>query len=184
MIRARIIARLAVALGMAFSTFGYSSCVFKSGDGSVIGGGDGDAGGATFSTTLALRDSSGSTTTSFVMGEPIRFDLEVLNRSNRAQNLQFPDGQIYDIYVLASDSSQVLWRWAEDQAFPQVATTLSFPPNSSKAYLVEWNAALSDGSQLPAGNYRARGIIVSSDFMGDHLATSELTSPLVNFTVR
>ena len=185
-VRGLMIARLALTLGMAFCTFGYSACVFKSGDVSGVGSGnDGDViGGAIFSTTLTLRDSSGTATTSFVMGEPIRFDLEVLNRTSREQNLQFPDGQIYDIYVLAANSSQVLWRWGADKSFPQVVTTLSFPPNSSKAYLVGWNAVLSDGTQLPAGSYRARGIMVSGDFMGDPLATGELASPLVNFTVR
>ena len=180
-----MIARLALTLGMAFCTFGYSACVFKSGSGTSIDDGDGGpVGGATFTTTLTLRDSSGTATTSFVMGEAIRFDLEVLNRTNREKNLQFPDGQIYDIYVLASDSSQVVWRWAEDKSFPQVVTTLTFPPNSSKLYSVAWNAVLSDGTQLPAGNYRARGILVSGDFMGDPLAPGELASPLVNFTVR
>src|SRR5688572_29093610 len=185
-VRAQMIARLALALGMAFSTFGYSSCSFRSGDGALPGTDDDDEiiGGATFTTTLTLRDSSGTATTRFVMGEPIHFDLEVLNRTSREVNLQFPDGQIYDIYVLASNSSQVLWRWAEDKSFPQLVTQLSFPPDSSKLYAVGWNAALGDGTQLPAGSYRARGVIVSGDFTGDPLAPGELVSPLVNFTVR
>jgi hypothetical protein len=129
-----MIARLTLAVGMAFCTFGYSACVFKSGD-SVggVGGDDGDdIGDATFSTTLTLRDSSGVATTSFVMGEPIRFDLEVLNRTNRTVSLEFPDGQIYDVYVFPANSNQVLWRWAADKSFPQVVTEVSFPPNSSK----------------------------------------------------
>jgi len=192
--RVRMIARLAVtvgtALGMAFCTFGYSACVFKSGSGTGGGIGDGGGddggvvGGATFSTTLTLRDSSGVSTSSFVMGEAIRFDLEVLNRTNRTVSLQFPDGQIYDIYVFAGNTNQVLWRWGADKSFPQVATELTFPPNSSKAYLLGWNAVLADGTQLPVGSYRARGIIVSTDYMGDPLASGELASPLVNFTVR
>jgi hypothetical protein len=182
-----MIARIGVAVGIAFCTFGYSACVFKSGDTSG-GGGSGDDGGviddATFSTTLILRNSSGVATTSFVMGEPIRFDLEVLNRTNRTVNLQFPDGQIFDLYVFPANGSQVLWRWAADQAFPQVVTELSFPPDSSKAWQVSWNAALADGTQLPVGSYRARGVIVSSDFDADPLAPDELASPLVDFTVR
>lgn len=181
-----MIARLAAAVGMAFCTFGYTACAFKSGD--TTGGGSGDdggvIGGATFSTTLTLRNSSGVPTTSFVMGEPIRFDLEVLNRTNRTVSLQFPDGQIYDVYVFPANSNQVSWRWAEDMAFPQVVTELSFPPNSSKAYLVGWDAVLADGTQLPVGNYRARGVIVAGDFGGDPLAPDELASPIVNFTVR
>ena len=181
-----MIARLTMAVGMAFCTFGYSACVFKSGD-SVggVGGDDGDdIGDATFSTTLTLRDSSGVATTSFVMGEPIRFDLEVLNRTSRTVSLEFPDGQIYDVYVFPANSSQVLWRWAADKSFPQVVTEVSFPPNSSKAYILGWNAVLADGTQLPVGEYRARGLFVSSDTEADPLSPNELASPVVNFTVR
>jgi len=183
---ARLIGTVCIALALAFCTFGYTACAFKSGSGTDGGSSDdgGVIGGATFSTTLTLRDSSGVATTSFVMGEAIRFDLEVLNRTARTQSLQFPDGQIYDVYVFAANGTQVLWRWAADKSFPQVATSLSFPPNSSKAYLLGWNAVLADGTQLPVGNYRARGIIVSTDYLGDPLASGELASPLVNFTIR
>jgi len=187
-----MIARLAMSVGitlsLAFCTFGYSACVFKSGSGSGADGGSSDDGGvigdANFSTTLTLRDSSGVATTSFVMGEAIRFDLEVLNRTDRTVILQFPDGQIYDLYVFAANTNQVVWRWAADKSFPQMTTQLTFPPNSSKAWLVGWDAVLANGTQLPVGSYRARGIIVSSDYMGDPLAPGELASPIVNFTVR
>jgi len=180
-----MIARLMAAVGMAFCTFGYTACAFKSGD--TVDGDNGDGGGiggATFSTTLTLRDSSGVPTTSFVMGEVIRFDLEVLNRTSRTVSLQFPDGQIYDFLVYRADSTQVLWRWGADKVFPQVVTELSFPPNSSKAYLVSWDAVLPDGTQLPVGSYRARGTIVSSGPPGDPVEPDELASPFVNFTVR
>jgi len=183
---AHMIARIAATIGIAFCTFGYSACAFKSGSDPDSGSGDG--GGviddATFSTTLTLRDSSGVATTSFVMGEPIRFDLEVLNRTSRTVSLQFADGQIYDLYVFAGNTNQVVWRWAADKAFPQVSTSLTFLPDSSKTWLVSWDAVLADGTQLPVGSYRARGVIVSSEYTGDPLAPGELASPLVNFTVR
>ena len=178
-----MIARIGITVGIAFCTFGYSACVFKSGDDGTDDGAD-IIGSPTFSTTLTLRDSSGVATTSFVMGEPIRFDLEVLNRTSRTVSLQFPDGQMYDVYVFPADSPQILWRWGADKAFPQVVTELSFPPDSSKAWLLDWNAALADGTQLPAGNYRARGYLVSTDFDTDPLRSDELASPVVHFTIR
>ena len=49
-------------------------------------------------------------------------------------------------------------------AFPQVPTQLSFEPYSSKTYSVLWSGVLSDGTQLPAGNYRAQGMLVFDDF--------------------
>ena len=42
-------------------------------------------------------------------------------------------------------------------AFTQVPTQLTFAPLSTKSYSVTWNGVLSDGTQLPAGNYRAQG---------------------------
>ncbi len=116
----------------------------------------------TFSTTLVLRDSAGVATTSFVFGESIQFDLEGRNLSALSVTLSFPDAQIYDFVVLDSDSARVRWRWSDDMAFPQVPTQLRFEPYSSKAYSVLWNGVLSDGTQLPAGNYRAQGMLVST----------------------
>ena len=138
----------------------------------------------TFHTTLTLRDSNGTETSSFVMGEPIRFDLEVLNQTNQPVTLQFPDAQIYDFYVFDVGTNHLRWRWSANMAFPQVSTHLTFTPNSSKAYNVGWNGVLTDGTQLPAGNYLARGVMVADSYPGDPLATNELASDLVNFTVR
>ena len=56
--------------------------------------------------------------------------------------------------------------------------------NSSKLYSVGWDGVLSDGTQLPAGSYLARGIFVADGYTGDPLAANELASDLVTFTVR
>ena len=181
----RMMARLLLVIGAALVTFGYSKCVFVSGDGSGVAGSSSGSGfGNDFATTLVLRDSSGSATNSFVMGEPIRFDLEIQNGSNLSATLRFPDGQIYDFYVLDATGSRVRWRWSEGMAFTQTPTELSFAPYSTKAYSVTWNAVLADGSQLPAGNYRARGVITSNDFLGDPLVDGDLVSNMVSFAVR
>lgn len=179
---ARIIARLAGIAAIALCTFGYTSC--SVGDSSEFPGDDDDIGGGSFRVTLMLRDSYGVATTSFVMGEPIRFDLEVLNRRPRRASLQFADGQIYDVHVYAADGSQVLWRWGADKAFPQVVTTLEFLPDSSKLYSVQWDGVLPDGTQLPAGSYRARAVVVANDPSDGPTTSGGLVSPFVNFTVR
>lgn len=169
-----MMARLTMGVGAALLTFGYSSCTFVSNTGGT-GGSSGSGFGASFSTTLVLRDSSGSSTASFVMGEPIRFDLEIQSRSTQSTTLQFPDSQIYDFEVLDAAGSGVRWRWSDGMAFTQVPTQLSFASLSSKSYSITWNGVLSDGTQLPAGNYRARGTIVSGD---------PQDSNLVSFSVR
>src|ERR1044071_3187036 len=181
----RMMTRLLLVLGAALLTFGYSRCVFISGDGGAVAGSSSGSGfGNDFSTTLVLRDSTGSSSTSFVMGESLRFDMEIQNRSNLSATLRFPDGQIYDFYVLDATGSRVRWRWSDGMTFTQTPTELTFAPYSTKAYSVTWNAVLADGSQLPAGNYRARGVITSNDFLGDPLVDGDLVSNMVNFAVR
>jgi hypothetical protein len=180
----RMMARLLVVIGAALVTFGYTKCVFVSGDGAgLVSSSSGSGFGDDFSTTLGLRDSTGSTS-SFVMGEPIRFDLEIQNRTNRTSTLQFPDGQIYDFFVLDAAGSRVRWRWSDGMSFTQAATQLTFSPYATKAYSVTWNGVLADGTQLPAGSYRARGVIVSDLFNGDPLVDGDMVSNLVFFTVR
>lgn len=177
--------RLLLIIGASLVTFGYSKCVFVSGDGSAVGSSSGGPGfGNDFATSLVLRDSTGSTNTSFVMGEPIRFDLEIQNRSNLNDTLQFPDSQIYDFYVLDAAGSRIRWQWSDGMTFNPGSTQLTFAPYSTKAYSIAWNGVLADGTQLPAGNYRARGVIVADQFGGDPFVDGDLVSNMVLFTVR
>jgi hypothetical protein len=178
--------RLLLVVGACVLTFGYSKCVFVSGDGGGGGhAGDGRGGfGNDFSTTLVLLDSTGTATTRFVMGEPIRFDLEIENLAGRAATLQFPDAQIYELYVFDAADDRLRWRWSEGMVFAQVSTQLAFAPRSTHSATVTWDGVLADGTQLPAGQYRARGVIVAEDFSGDPLDPGELGSELVDFTVR
>ncbi|HET9473745.1 MAG TPA: BsuPI-related putative proteinase inhibitor [Steroidobacteraceae bacterium] len=183
-LRTRIIARLALIVGIGLVTAGYSKCVFVSDTGGTTGGGDPIGGGVgSFSTTLVLRDSAGVATTSFVFGEPIRFDLEARNQSAQVNTLSFPDAQIYEFLVFEDNSSLVRWRWSENMAFEQLPTQLRFEGYSSKSYSVLWNGVLGNGTQLPPGNYRAQGMLVSND-ASDPITAGDLDSPLLSFTVR
>jgi hypothetical protein len=183
-----MIARLALVVGIGLVTAGYSKCVFVSNTGgTTVGVVGGDGSGSivgTLSTTLVLRDSVGVATTSFVFGEQIRFDLEARNQSAQVVTLTFPDAQIYDFVVFDSDSERIRWRWSDNMSFPQVVTQLRFEPYSSKAYSVLWNGVLSDGTQLPPGNYRAQGLLLFDESASDPVAAGDGASALVNFTVR
>jgi len=189
-IRTRIMSRLALA-GLCLGILGYSRCTFVSDPGgttcgySSCGGTSGGGGyNGNYVTTLILHDSTGDTSNSFVFGEPIRFDLEIQNNDNMASSLTFPDAQIYEFYVLDAGVNRTRWRWSEGMSFTQQVTTLNFAPYASKAYSVVWNGVLSDGTQLPPGSYRARGVIVAGSFGYDPLASNDLGSNIVNFTVR
>lgn len=145
---------------------------------------DPDGPETTFVTRLALFDSTGTRTSAFVFGEPIRFELEVTNISSHRVHVQFDDAQLYDFVVVDSGTSRVRWQWSDDQAFAQVAQELTFEPGSSRTFTVVWYGQLADGSQLPVGNYQARGVMVFDEFFGDPFAGSEMASALQPFTVR
>lgn len=186
MFRAGMMSRIALASLCLLTLAGASKCVFISTDDNDD---DDDGGGQViehddFVTTLVLRDSAGTPATSFVMGESIRFDLEVRNTSGHLITLSLPTTQVYDFYVLEPVLTNIRWRWSEGMSFPQVVTPLDFPVNSSKSYSVTWSGVLSDGTQLPVGSYRARGVIVVNNFLSDPLVSSPLGSNIVNFTVR
>jgi hypothetical protein len=175
--------RLLWVLGASLLACGYSKCVFVSGDG-ADGAGDGSGFGNHFATTLVLHYSWGAANTCFVWGEPIGIDVHIANLDERTASLQFADAQVYDFYVFDAADSRVRWRWSAGMAFDPAVTRLSFPPRSTRSYSVTWNGVLADGTQLPAGQYRARGVIVAEDFSGDPLDPGELGSELVDFTVR
>jgi len=177
-----MMARLALA-GLCLCTLGYSRCTFVSDTGGTVGGG-GTIGGGSYTTTLILRDSTGAPATSFVFGESIRFDLEIQNNANQPATLTFPDGQIYDFYVLEPTVNRVRWRWSDGMNFTQMTTSISFASYGSKAYSIVWSGVLGNGTQLPVGSYRARGVIVAGNFNNDPLMSSDLGSNIVNFTVR
>jgi hypothetical protein len=188
-LRAGMMARLALTGAICLVTFGYSKCVFVSDTGgtgivSSSSSGGPPINGATFQALLGLRDSTGALTNNFRFGESIRFDLEVRNRTGQTVNLVFDDAQIYDFVVLDAFTNRVRWRWSGGMAFAQVQTELTFDPYSSKAYSIVWSGVLGDGTQLPPGDYRARGALVFDEFAGDPLAPNDMASPIVDFTVR
>jgi hypothetical protein len=185
-IRFSMMARLAAFVGIWLVTTGtVAFCSFQSGPGAGLGPGvPVTPGRDTFRATLLLRDVSGVVTDDFVFGEQIRFDLTIENRTDREMRVQFPDAQTHDFLVVDNGTQRIRWQWSDGQAFAQVATELVFAPNESKTFTVLWNGVLSDGTQLPPGNFQARGLMVYDGYETNPLAPSDFSSPLVPFRVR
>jgi len=186
--RGSMMARLALLVGISLVTMGnVAFCSFNSGPAGgtgVPGGPNGPGGNDNFRSTLVLRNVSGVETSSFVFGEAIRFDLAVENRTARQLRLSFPDAQTTDYLVVNQGTTQIRWTWSEGQSFAQVPTELVFEPYSTKSFSMTWNGNLSDGTNLPPGDYQARGLMVFDGYETNPLAPSELAAPLVSFTVR
>ena len=185
--RGSMMARLALLGGICLVTSGnVAFCSFNSGPagGTGLPDPDGPGGNDSFRSTLVLRNVSGVETSSFVFGEPIRFDLAVENRTDRQLRLSFPDAQTTDYLVVNQGTTQIRWMWSEGQSFAQVTTELVFEPYSTKSFSMTWNGNLSNGTNLPPGEYQARGLMVFDGYETNPLAPSELAAPLVPFTVR
>jgi hypothetical protein len=176
-----MMARLAVLVGIWLATAGYTSCTFRSGTDprpdppDVVD---------PFGSSLTLRDVNGVETRSFVMGEPVRFDFEIVNLTSERQTVQFADGQDHDFVVVNNGTSQIRWKWSQNMAFTQATTELIFEPNASKTFTLYWPGTLADGTPLPAGSYQARGSLVFDGFRANPLASNSMGSELESFTVR
>jgi hypothetical protein len=186
--RGSMMARLGLLVGMSLVTMGnLAFCSFNSGPGGgtgLPGEPDGPGDNDSFRSTLVLRNVSGVETSSFVFGEAIRFDFTVENRTARQLRLSFPDAQTTDYLVVNQGTTQIRWTWSEGQSFVQVTTELVFEPYSTKSFSMTWNGNLSNGTNLPPGDYQARGLMVFDGYETNPLAPSELAAPLVPFTVR
>jgi hypothetical protein len=181
--RDSMMARLALLVGICAVTMGtYSSCSFNSGSSSGDAGTPGE--NDTFRSTLVLRNVSGVETSSFVFGEPIRFDFAVENLTGRQMRIPFPDAQMTDYLVVNQGTTQIRWTWSEGQDFAMAATELVFEPYATKSFSVTWNGNLSDGTNLPPGTYQARGLMIFDGYETNPLAPSEFAAPLQAFTVR
>jgi intracellular proteinase inhibitor BsuPI len=176
-----MMARVAMLVGIWLATAGYTSCSFRSGTDPRP---DSPDYVDPFGSSLTLRDVNGVETRSFVVGEPVRFDFEIVNLTNQRQVVQFPDGQDHDFVVVDNGTSQIRWKWSQNMAFTQATTELTFEPNASKTYTLYWPGTLADGTQLPVGTYQARGALVFDGFRANPLAPNQMGSELETFTVR
>ena len=105
---------------------------------------------------LMLRDRFGQESTTYVQNEPIEFVLTGTNDTDRTIILNYTSSQQYDLYVETSTGNE-LWRWSEDKLFAPVVSGLTFLPGETKSVSFLWNQKLADDSNLPTGDYVAKG---------------------------
>jgi hypothetical protein len=185
--RASMIARL-LALGVVMLVSSGSQFSCTTGDTSLLDRDDdlGSGDGATFSTTLVLRDSSGTAKSSFDEGELITLELTVRNRTDQPQTVNLATTQATDFFVFRDDEDELLWNAGHGTAAPAVVTPLNFAANETKVVSLAWNQEIPDGTFLPPGSYDARGAVMAVGVFapaGDPLSPHELASNLREFTV-
>jgi hypothetical protein len=178
-----MMARLALLVGVVFTTAGAQYSCNSDGNG-LITNRDLDSGdGPTFSTTLVLRDSAGAETYRFTSTELITFELTVRNRTDKPVTLQMPSSAGAEFLAFTAGGSSPLWRSNELKDFPAVVTQIAFQPNESRVFELDWTQELSDGTFLRRGRYEARGVLADIGFPANPLASHELGSNLRLFTI-
>jgi hypothetical protein len=178
-----MMARLALLVGIVFTTAGAQYSCSSDGTG-LITNRDIDSGdGPNFSTTLVLRDSAGMESYRFSRTELITFELTVRNRTDKPMTLQMPSSARAEFLVFTEGGNSPRWRSHDGQTFPAVITPLEFQPNESKVFEVDWNQELRDGTFLGRSRYEARGVLANVGFPANPLASHELGSNLRVFTI-
>jgi hypothetical protein len=110
-----------------------------------------------FETRLALKDAAGKETTAIPAGAPITLVVTVRNRADAPRTLTLPTSQTHDCIVFADERE--VWRWSAGRVFAQVLTELTLAPGETRAFSVAWSARDRAGAPLPAGRYRAVGLV-------------------------
>jgi hypothetical protein len=102
----------------------------------------------------------------------VTLTLTAVNRSNAAVVLPFATSQKYDFEVRRGE--QVMWQWSHDRAFAQVLTQTRIPPGEAVTFREKWNLRSNAGEPVPAGEYRARGILTVQGTKDRPAATAPL----------
>ena len=189
MVNGSMIARLVLLGAAALITMGsQSSCSFGDDGGKLVvgdpGGGTGTNTGPTFQTTLALKNSSGTTTGQFHRGELITFELTVLNRSDAPITLHFPSlGGYADFKVYDRGTDNQRFDWLANKLFAAVVTDLTFEAHGSHTFTGTWDWVDTGGTMVPAGSYEAQGLWISVPDPARPLTPEDTQSPRVAFRV-
>ena len=175
-------ARLAVLVGIVFTTAGAQYSCNSDGTGSISNRNFDTGHGSTFVTTLVLRDSANVATDQFSRSDLIQFELTVRNQTSREVKLEIGQPQ-RDFLVFDNGADMPRWRYTTGLTVTAEGIVLTFAPRETKVFTLTWNQELLDGTFLPAGRYEARGLVTKIGFPGDPLASDELFSDFRPFTV-
>lgn len=174
MIGRRVLAVFALmAAGLGATS---SSCQF--------GDSDGSGSGPSFVTDLTLRNASGETSESFDRGERIELVLTVRNRRDTPVTVQFPSARTSDFLVVRENSSSIVWKWSTGRDFAPVETEIDFAAGETRTFRVSWDQTDSNGAQVGAGTYEARGVLVYEGFDSNPLGSHQMASTLERFAIR
>ena len=94
-------------------------------------------------------------------GAPVPIVLRVENVSPRPVELYLRGRTIaFDVVVARADGG-VVWRRLEDEVIPAVVQVRALAPNETLELRAEWDQRTARGAAVPAGEYVARGLLLT-----------------------
>lgn len=111
-----------------------------------------------FTSTLVIKNQAGQEISEFLPGQAIFFESRVTNNGSSAVTLTQADGcpQIrFEVYNDA-DAPNIVWGSLDGTACTQALTPVTFAPGETKVFPAQWDQALCDHHQAPAGQYTVR----------------------------
>lgn len=108
---------------------------------------------------LLLKDRFEQNSNTFVQGEDITFFLSVTNNGTGDALLNFSNSQQFDFYIQSSSGTET-WRWSEDKTFTTALTELPIAIGETVEISQVWDQTLSEGENIPVGNYTAFGSLL------------------------
>jgi hypothetical protein len=88
---------------------------------------------------------------SYALGQAVKINFVIENRTNQEMAIRFPSGQHYDIWV--QKDGKEIWRWSRGKFFIQAFTSLTLKPGERKTFAETWKQVTNEGKQVPPGAY-------------------------------
>lgn len=90
----------------------------------------------------------------FESGEPIALNLLVTNCTDSKKTRRYRDARRYEFSVESVKSTyEEVWRWPEQEAFPQMVGEETYQPGETRRYRVVWDQTNQKGEQVEPGLY-------------------------------
>lgn len=92
------------------------------------------------------------------LGETVRLEIEVRNRSNRPIELTLQGRPAYDFVITTRDGVEV-WRWSRGQISQDVSRVVKLYQRDRLGLAAKWDQLNNDGKPVPSDVYWVRGIL-------------------------
>lgn len=104
---------------------------------------------------LHLEMTAKTDRTRYVIGEPIRIEMQVKNLLDKSNTIRFSSGQTYDVFVTRENAP--VWSDSANKRYAQALRNVVWKAGETQTFSAQWNT-----KGLPIGRYRIQAILSSS----------------------